>query len=214
MNETNAQARRWLILTAVLAIAFIGWGVYGSIRHHGLIKVDVLVVPDDSTLKLDGRKIKAGSVYLQPGEHKLVASRQLFDDDIVTIDTGEITKNDKIYLLPKAVGAAAKQWLADHPKVQAERESAGGAEAAREHDLLLKKYPFLADLPHENSHYKVDYGVDANNKLSLQVTLYGILNGPDDYARYQNELKQNKAEAQAYLKKQRVPDSVPVSFTP
>ena len=118
-------------------------------------------------------------------------------------------------MLPGANSDKAKEYLANHPEIQRDRESAGGAEEERIRQLTLKKYPFLQGLPQENLHYKIDYSLSDNQKPELQVTLYPIINGPSDYPLYLEQTKQYKQEALNYLKNKGAnPKDYQITFTP
>lgn len=80
--------------------------------------------------------------------------------------------------------------------------------------------PFLSKLPHETIHYKVEffYNKDVSVGYQLSVSLFAILNNPDDpvkQASYQADLVSYKAEAQTWLKAQGVDTTkIRVSYTP
>lgn len=67
-------------------------------------------------------------------------------------------------------------------------------------DLLEKKYPIVQKIPHQTLHYKIDYTVQSDGSLKLIVTLYAILNRPDQYNTYLAQLAQYKQEALEYLR--------------
>jgi hypothetical protein len=203
-----------LILAGFLVV-FFGWQAVQYYRHRGLTAVKVTVLPSDSSLKIDGKAVKPGKLYLTAGTHKFVASRALFEDDTKTISTSDIAKNETIYMLPKAVSGAAKVYLLQHPDIQQQREAAGGAESDRIRALVLKKYPIIAKLPQETLRYKIDYSLDSNQKLSLTITTYGIINRPSDYPQYLQQTKDYRAEALDFLKHNNIsPNTYPISYVP
>jgi hypothetical protein len=135
------------------------------------VRVEVIVLPEDSSLTLDGNSIKAGRMFLPKGKHQFKATRQDFEDVTVAVDTATLDAKQPIYVMPNPVSDKALQWLAEHPDVQAEREAGGGAEAQAVGNQLIDNYPFIGLLPHETSNFIVGYGLSEDNKLSLQVTL-------------------------------------------
>ncbi len=73
-------------------------------------------------------------------------------------------------------------------------------QAASQTDALENQQPIVQYLPHETIDYKIDYTVNTDNSLTLNVTLYAILNRPDQESSYQAQLKQFKSEALNYIK--------------
>lgn len=204
-----------VIVLAIFLVILFGWQALQYYRHRGMTAVKVAVLPDDSSLKIDGKSVKPGRVYLTAGTHKLIASRVLFEDDTESINTADITKNETIYMLPKAVSGAAKAYLLQHPDIQQQREAAGGAESDRIRALVLKKYPIISKLPEETLQYKIDYSLDANQKLSLTITTYGIINRPSDYPQYLQQTKDYRAAALEFLKQNGVsPTTYPINYVP
>ena len=198
-----------------MALAILAWQVTVYIGHRDKVEVKILVLPNDSSLTIDGQATKPGKKYLTKGDHRLVAARQDFDNDVKTISTSDITKNEIIYMLPAANSAAAKQYLLQHPEIQKQREAAGGIEAARVQTLLLKQYPIISKLPQETLHYKIDYSLDPNQKLSLVITTFAVINRPSQYSQYATNTQAYRQEALGFLKQNGVSaNTYPISYKP
>lgn len=67
-------------------------------------------------------------------------------------------------------------------------------------DVLEREQPIVRWLPHDTTHYLIDYHVAPDGSLDLTITLYGILNDAGQLAEYRAALKQYKAEALDYLR--------------
>jgi hypothetical protein len=213
-QNTNSK-RKWLVIVSIIFFLVVGFWLFESFIHRGLVKTTIVLLPEDSSLTIDGKPSKSGSIYLKSGKHTLVASREYFDSDVKKINTDDIVSSEKIYLLPKAESSQAKKWLIDHPDVQQEREVAGGSDEARNQRLISKNYPIISQLPYENEHFKIDYSFSSDGKPNFTITLYGILNKPDQYPEYLRQLKQYKQEALAYLSKNKVaPSDYKITYLP
>lgn len=215
-NEVLMDKRiRLLIIIVVLLIAgFIAWEISLSVSRRGLDKVTVQALPDDSKISMDGQSITNGTHYITPGVHTFKATRQYFDPDTEKINTADYKNGDTLYLLPAASSQQALDWLSKHPDVQQARESAAGTVAEKLQEKLLAEYPIIKQLPTFNSHYKIDYSTDGG-KLSFQITLYPIINGPNDYGQYKSQLQQYKDEALQFLKDNHInPSNYFISYTP
>jgi hypothetical protein len=214
VNKSNGLRRIIILLVAVFVIA-IGLQAYSYFKHRGLVAVNIEVLPSDSTLTVDSVATKPGKMYLTKGTHHLEATRQDFDKDSKDINTNDLAPGITVFMLPHANSQAAKEWLAQRPDVQRRRESAGGAEAERNRQQLLSKYPIIGKLPYENLHFKVDYSLDNNNKPSFTVSLFAIINKPSQYDEYKKQLIQYKNEALIYLQKNGIESSkFTITFIP
>lgn len=75
---------------------------------------------------------------------------------------------------------------------------------------LQRQYPLLAHVPHETLHFKIDYlfraksedgeGLESEQVLVIKVSLFAVLNRPDQRQSYLDDLKQYKQEALDYIK--------------
>jgi len=200
MSLTRRQ-KVFLFIGGPLAI-FLVIGIYSQ-RHSG-IWVDVEALPSDSTITMDGQTIKAGRTKLTPGTHTFVATRKYFDKISKTIATKNLNTKQTIYLLPLPNSPESLKYLADHPDVQKERESASSDAAAQTQQQISTQYPYTGGLPYQTTDFLVDYSYDANGKITLLVTIYPITKQTTNADAYNSQVAQFKQEAQDYLKSQHV----------
>jgi hypothetical protein len=198
-----AQKRVVMFGGAALVIILISVGILASL-NSGKVRVEVVVLPDDSSITLDGQPAKAGNMQLTKGEHTFTASRQDFTTINKKINTNDLDPdNPKIYLMPRPDSEAAVQWLLDHPEVQEKREAAGGAEAEAKQQLITERYPIVNTLPYETLDYVIGYDVDANNEISFAISI-DPLSTPDQGEYYKEELRRYRDEALQYMRSQGV----------
>ncbi len=69
-------------------------------------------------------------------------------------------------------------------------------------DRLEREQPLVHALPHETTHYRIDYRVGQDDRLALTITLLAVLNHDYQLATYRAQLAQYKAEALDYLRAQ------------
>lgn len=67
-------------------------------------------------------------------------------------------------------------------------------------DSLEKSYPIVRSIPHETLEYKIDYIIDSNDQLVLKISLYAILNKPEQRGEYLKQLAEYKVKALDYLR--------------
>lgn len=187
----------WIL--GVLAVGFVVWNIILLISRIGLVGVDIIAIPNDSKITMNGKSIKSGKIYLKPGTYDFTASRQYFTTIKKKLDTNNMLVPGVLYLQPRPDSQEALDFLEAHPEIQRQREAASGAESDGIQQKLLEKNPGITSLPYENAHYKIDYLIDDSYNLSYTITLLAIINGPQDYARYKTQLIEYKKEALNYL---------------
>jgi hypothetical protein len=79
------------------------------------------------------------------------------------------------------------------------KEPEKGSQSVQKEDAIKNKNPVLYDLPYENSHFKIEYVLLNNKDIQYSITLYGILNRPEQYSSYVEQTKQYKQEALTFL---------------
>ncbi len=77
-------------------------------------------------------------------------------------------------------------------------------------DLLQRVQPLTQVLPHETTHYKIAYRAAADNTITLQITIYAILNNERQLPTYMANLHQYKQEALDWIRSQ---NQDPAAFT-
>jgi hypothetical protein len=82
----------------------------------------------------------------------------------------------------------------------------------KEEEEIYKKNPLMKYLPYENSEFKIIY---LENIKVYQITLYAILNNPNQVNSYKAELKQYKADALAWIRSKGVdPNKLKIEWLP
>lgn len=202
-----------LCATAIVVVLVVIWGV-SALQHRGKTGYNLVVLPNDSTVTLDGKKIKPGKIYVTAGKHKLVAERELFDTVTLDFEAPKLSNKENINLLPKATSLQALKWLQDHQAIAEAREEILGKESAKDQKRISDQYPYLSQLPHETLNFRVDYQ-QTDGGPTFQVKLFAILNRPSDFPQYQQDLQTYKKEALDYMKSIGInTDGATIQYTP
>jgi len=148
----------YLWIPAGLIILVLVAAVSQSAVHHGKLKVHILAVPGDSQIYIDGKKSAGGFVYLPPGEHSFMASRQYFTSYKTSVKIGA---SQTIYLLPQPDSQQAKQYLIQNPTIQQQREEVGGQQFTNSSQNFTNSNPITTLLPYTdiNGPFTINYGV-------------------------------------------------------
>ena len=170
MQQTN---RNRLVLIAILAIAtiLVAFAIFYYALRAGKTSVTIAVVPHDATIKMDGKVVKPGNIYLTPGTYTFVASKDGFGDDrqIVKISGDSML----IGLTPDPASDEARAWLKNNPDAVTEREALGGMTAERQGAETRDKNPIVKLLPYYDSEglYAINYGVEKGDEKHIFILI-------------------------------------------
>jgi len=109
--------------------------------------LQIEVVPISGTsVKLDGRGVRAGKIQTQPGPHILTVTKGGFGSESRTVS---VSTNQTLYvgiaLQPNA--SNTQNWYVAHPSDQSLAEGIGSHEADYESKTSLQNNPFIGQLP-------------------------------------------------------------------
>jgi hypothetical protein len=175
MMEENR--RIWLLGAVVIGVVVVLLGGYLVFRGGAESELTVKSIPNDLTLTLDGKPIKAnGNVKVRAGEHTLTATRDGFQSYTETVTAkGGDPLFVKMYLFSN--DPAGRAWEQDNPDQALEAE----AEAGRRYDEIQKrlraKYPIMLELPYIGPGFKATYtdsksDPDNPEAISLKIQLF------------------------------------------
>ncbi len=213
----NQRTRSIIIVLAALAVTVIVFALVIYVPRIGKAEIEVVVVPDDSTLTMDDKPIKQGKLWVESGTHIFKATRQYFGDASVTIDTKTHQTGRAVYVIPNPNTPEARQWLLDHPDQSKILEIPAGIKQDDYTTNLQQNFPIVHMLPKETLNYKIDSpdGIDENGKLMLHIRLYAQLNNGNQMARYKAQLLQDQAEALQFLTSNGVDvNTLSITYTP
>jgi hypothetical protein len=183
-------------------------------RLGGSVTVEIIVVPTDATLTIDGEPTTPGTVSLNPGQHTLRATREFFGDAVKEIDTESLDTSQPIYLTLDSNTPEAERYMIDNPDEQLLRERAFGQEFSNTSQSILERYPVTKDLPYTTVDYRIDYEVTESKDVRFIVTLYPVATQPGSDL-YKRQLNQFKQSALNYLSDKGVDiDTADIVFSP
>lgn len=147
-----------IFVLAIFISAYVVYFLILTLTRAGETSVLIRVVPDDAKVTINGKPVTPGAIYVTPGRYTLMGFKNGFktDTEIVQVGKDEVV----VGLTPIPESDEAKQWLADNPKVQLEREALGSANANRRGEEIAKSFPIVSILPYEDIYgpFQIDYG--------------------------------------------------------
>jgi hypothetical protein len=172
MNNTQ---QRYVTIGLVLGL-LVSVGVFGYALTRPQANTEVRLVPNDAVLELDGNtKVKEGTLYIEPGEHRIKASRDGFKTVEQTFTSSD-TSSVKLAFSLVPNSKVGTTYLKEHPDEQTEREEISGERYNLGIKNLAKNYPITQMLPHNGEGFSVGYGQsqlspEDTNKIALSIEL-------------------------------------------
>ena len=155
-----------LVFVGLLILFTIIFSTIVLVYRHGKVKVMVRVAPRDAALLLNDTPIKNNkSIYLEPGNYTLVATRDHFN----AIEMDFTISKDLPYvaatMTPK--DDEGVKYLDDNPSEFRRAESLVGVLLSKAGELERERYPIIKQLPINNRFYSISYSYpnfQGNNK--------------------------------------------------
>lgn len=202
--QSTGFNKKIVIAGGAVVLGIVALLIALSIPRVGKVRVNVETLPNDSTVTVDGVKVKGnGSIYVTPGKHTLKASRQYFTTVTVKFDTEDPNLDDPIYLMPGAESDEAIAYLVQNPELAAAREAMGGDKANREQTEFSDKYPVTDKLPYQTYDYKIGYLVNDDGTVTYDIELYPVAVTPGTEL-YRQQLEDFLGQALNWLRGQGV----------
>jgi hypothetical protein len=154
-----------ILLGIVISLVFF---VVQSRRDAGA-NLNVLVVPGDATIVVEGKEYKPGKIHVEPGVREITAS----SDGFASL-TQRITVTEKLTPLVFALtpeSEEAREWAKENNKLYLEAEAAGGVAAQQQAQAAEERYPILSHLPYNGSFYKINYAVEDKQKNTIYIRI-------------------------------------------
>jgi hypothetical protein len=163
--------RQWLIIILLPFLYFLGHLMVSDLSNTGKTQVSIRVIPKDAMVYVNDKPSSAGDIYLKPGAYKISAKKKGFNDYTQTIEVGE--EDIELGLIPTPQSEEAKEWLANNPKIQQERETIGGINANRSGLERKEESPIVYNLPVTDifGPFSIDYGPSAARENGVYLTI-------------------------------------------
>lgn len=150
----SKQAKLAAVLIFIIVVYMLGL----SISRTGKIAVEVIVLPKDSEIFINDKKIKSGTNYISAGEYNFLAKRSGFSDDVRKVTVAEDIET--IELIPEPSSDEAFRLIENNPKLQQAREELGGRKASSKGLAASEETPLIKLLPVTEvvGPFTIDYG--------------------------------------------------------
>lgn len=159
-----------IILAAIAVIVTIG--LVATLTRSNKITVEILTVPSDAQLKINGEAVSQGQHTLEKGNYTLEASREFFGTVTKEINTDDVNTDQPLYLVLDINTPEAEQYFLDHDGESRILEAARGQEYNDNQQRILETYPNITRLPYNTPDYEISYTVEDNASVVFVITIY------------------------------------------
>jgi hypothetical protein len=172
MNNQNPRTAKYIAVVLVLVvIAFLGalgLTVTRSITERGNFAIEVIAVPRDAKITIDGRAAKTGKQSLPPGQHTFEATKDGF---AVATKQQVIVDGDRITLLLTPKSQAAQEYAEKNLNLYLEAEGVAGTETRLEGESFRRNNPILSVLPYRGGLFTIEYRLSKTdpNRAVVQI---------------------------------------------
>lgn len=163
----NKQLRVVLWITALLLVIVVAWGVYGSIKHRGLVGIDILTVPGDAEVMLDGKPVSS-KPYLKPGTYSFTATKDGFKKSSLDMNISESHHFVGIALTPQSEDAT--KWAEIN---QDEYEKLGSRMIDERITTVDDVNPLLSKLPYIDvmGPFSISYAFSSEDSVNAYIII-------------------------------------------
>lgn len=162
----------WVIIIAVIIVAIATpFLISGANYLQDKIAVEIVAVPEDAVINLNGQRVSNGVTYIKPGEYIVTGYKEGFDRMSYSVKI--IDAHQKVFVLLSASSEEAKAWVSSNLSKYNSAQADASQQVTSETRNLLAKNPLIAKLPYENSLFKIAYKIDPSDASgeSIIVTI-------------------------------------------
>lgn len=197
--DPNESRKKVLLVGGIIFVVVTTMALFWLFGREKTYEYEVVIDPPDSVLTIDGIPAQPGTVELTEGEHTLKATRDLFEDAVVVVNTKDLSPGQEIFVVPKAVSAEAIKYLQELPDPDNISEKIGADVVTGRATAIAEKFPITNKLPLNSIDYTITYTVDDNLDISFAIALYPYAK-PDNPSAKTKQLIAFKAAALNFLR--------------
>lgn len=179
MFQDTVTRNRTIVLTiGVIIVLLLGFGAYSiylSIQRAGKLPVELIIVPGDAKVEMNGQTVGTSGLYVTPGDYVFSASKEGFKNMDAHVHIAEGLPNT-VTLPLEPESAEAKKWAEQNQNQYNTLEGAAGKAANKQGEAVSEKNPVIQVLPYKNFLYTIGYKNDLSDPTgkSIIVTVDAI----------------------------------------
>lgn len=168
----DTTRNRTIVITAIIAVTLLlglgAYNIYLSIQRAGKIAVELIVVPGDAKVNMNGQTVNINGLYVTPGDYVFSASKEGFKTMEAHVHIAEGSPN--IVTLPlQPESSEAKKWAEQNQSHYDALEGAAGKAANEQGEAVSEKNPVIRVLPYKNFLYTIGYKNDTSDPTGKSI---------------------------------------------
>lgn len=165
----HKNARLLKALLAIIIGLIVFWFIFMSFSHSGKVKLQLSIVPSDSSVTIDDSKSSNGSHWLKPGGYTVVVSKPGFKTQTRSIVLSTEKDNNIAAFSLEPQSESAKKWVKAHLDEYKANEKYGSLEAQASGKYLNDRNPIVSKLPYQDPYFTIGYIQNSDNSITLTI---------------------------------------------
>lgn len=168
----------WVVIVAVVIIAIATPFLISGVNNlQDKIAIEIVAVPEDAVINLNGLRVSNGVNYIKPGEYTVTGYKDGFDRMSYSVKI--VDAHQKVFVLLSASSDAAKLWTSNNLSKYYSAQAAASQQVTSDTKNLLAKNPIIAKLPYENDLFKIAYKLDLSDASGESIIV--TISAPEQY---------------------------------
>ncbi len=160
------------LLKAILAIIIglvVFWFIFTAISHSGKVKLQLAIVPSDSTITINGSKYSNGSHWITPGTYTVKVSKPGFKSQSRSVILSPEKDVNVATFSLEPESQKAKAWVKSNLDLYKANEKYGALEAGASGKYLSNRNPIISNLPFKDPYFTIGYIQNPDSSITLTV---------------------------------------------
>jgi hypothetical protein len=171
MNITK-QIKAYILVAIFLLVGALVWYLATNISSNtGRVEVALIKAPSDSNVVVDGKEVSGSTIYLSPGTHSYIISRNDFRSVAGTVEVKEGSVGNTITGILEPTTQVGEDIYSKSTQEYAVAESAAGAAAEARGEAEADENPIIGLLPYTNLLFTIGYRADPSDTTGKSIIL-------------------------------------------
>lgn len=173
----NSNRQMLTTVSIIVIIGIIGVIVATYLPRTGKIAVAVHTLPSDTSVIVNQKTYRSGTIYLDKGEVSYEVEAAGFESKKASAFISD--ENNEIFVSLNPVTRDAEQWIESNSRAVSEFEAASGSASARQGEAFRSNNPITSKLPYISALFKIGYITDPSDKTGDTIII--TITAPEQY---------------------------------
>lgn len=164
----NKRLRTAIIISVIFGLLLAGFYGWQYIQNMGKTTVNITKLPSDTTITLNGEKIRSGRLHLEPGSYTLRGEREGYSSYERKLDITKDQKDIKAFFVLDPVSEEAQDEVRKNTRAYLELESEAGKYYEARSESTSSNFPIIENLPYRSPLYSIEYSLKGDD-FKIQI---------------------------------------------